>query len=120
LGQWKWASWVPDALVINLGTNDGHNALTPAYTEIYTKLVMASLDEGISPSPSTFVGRRPLGNCGALTNNSAPSSQAAAKNYGPNLNVFMACGPMSEVYCSPIGVRLSLVNPLSHTKFDWH
>jgi len=26
----------------------------------------------------------------------------AAKNYGPKLNVFMACGPMSEVYCKPI------------------
>ena len=26
----------------------------------------------------------------------------ASKNYGPNLHVFMACGPMSEVYCPPI------------------
>ena len=26
----------------------------------------------------------------------------ASKNYGSDLHVFMACGPMSEVYCSPI------------------
>lgn len=26
----------------------------------------------------------------------------AAKNYGPNLHVFMACGPMSTIYCPPI------------------
>ena len=58
---------MPDALIINLGTNDGGNSLKPQYTEIYTKLVME-----------------------------------ASKNYGPNLNVFMACGPMSEVYCKPI------------------
>ena len=26
----------------------------------------------------------------------------ASKNYGSDLHVFMACGPMSEVYCPPI------------------
>jgi hypothetical protein len=37
---WKWSDYVPDALVINLGTNDGGNALKPEYTQIYTKLVL--------------------------------------------------------------------------------
>ena len=26
---WQWSSWVPDALVINLGTNDGGSAVDP-------------------------------------------------------------------------------------------
>lgn len=26
---WSWSSWVPDALVVNLGTNDGGSAVDP-------------------------------------------------------------------------------------------
>jgi len=67
--SWPWSSWVADALVINLGTNDGGAATDPKYTYVstYTKLVVA-----------------------------------AAKHYGPNLHVFLACGPMSESYCAPV------------------
>jgi len=40
-GDWNWASWVPDAVVINLGTNDGlgHRPyLLPNYTAAYAQL----------------------------------------------------------------------------------
>lgn len=26
----------------------------------------------------------------------------ASHNYGPDLHVFLACGPMSETYCEPV------------------
>ena len=66
---WNWELWKPDALVVNLGTNDGGAATDPAahYTETYSDLVMQ-----------------------------------AATHYGPNLNVFLACGPMSNQYCDPV------------------
>jgi len=66
---WRWGSWVPDALVINLGTNDGGSSINPSmhYIETYTDLVLN-----------------------------------ASKNYGADLQVFLACGPMSEIYCDPV------------------
>ena len=41
-GTWDWQSWTPDALVINLGTNDGGAAVDPKYsfTAVYSELVM--------------------------------------------------------------------------------
>merc|ERR1740130_1474524 len=39
---WDWHSWQPDALVINLGTNDGSQATDPRarFTEVYSDLVL--------------------------------------------------------------------------------
>jgi hypothetical protein len=66
---WDWSSWVADALVINLGTNDGGAATDPKYNYVgvYTELVME-----------------------------------ASRHYGPDLQVFLACGPMSDGYCGSI------------------
>lgn len=61
---WDFSRWIPDALVINLGTNDGGSARDPKYVETYLSLVMN-----------------------------------ASHAYGPHLNVFLACGPMSNAYC---------------------
>jgi hypothetical protein len=33
----------------------------------------------------------------------------ASQNYGPNLHVFLACGPMSETYCAPVQQVLAAV-----------
>lgn len=33
----------------------------------------------------------------------------ASANYGPQLEVFLACGPMSETYCAPVQDVLSNV-----------
>ena len=67
---WPWPSWIADALVINLGTNDGSAATDPKYhyVQTYTDLV-----------------------------------KQASAHYGPNLNVFLACGPMSTSYVSSLG-----------------
>lgn len=43
---WDWAQWKPDALVINLGTNDGSTVTDPKYhyTETYSELVMQAAE----------------------------------------------------------------------------
>ena len=63
--RWEWSNWIPDALVINLGTNDGASARTPEYLAAYIDLVTE-----------------------------------AFANYGPQLHVFLACGPMSDAVSS--------------------
>jgi len=74
---WDWSGWIPDALVVNLGTNDGSTVLDPKYkyVETYEQLVMD-----------------------------------AAAHYGPDLHVFLACGPMSETYCAPVQDVLAAVS----------
>jgi len=37
--QWDFSSWVPNALVVNLGTNDGATGTTPEFVAGYEKLV---------------------------------------------------------------------------------
>jgi len=64
--QWDF-SWVPDALVVNLGTNDWTDGATPAFVTAYKELVYK-----------------------------------ASSKYGSGLNVFLACGPMSEIYCDSV------------------
>jgi len=71
--SWDFSSWVPDALVVNLGTNDGGSGATPEFVEAYKKLVLQAHQE-----------------------------------YGDGLDVFLACGPMSETYCD--SVQQTLVN----------
>jgi lysophospholipase L1-like esterase len=72
---WDWARWIPDALVVNLGTNDGAAASTdPAFVAAYTELVLQ-----------------------------------AREHYGPQLHVFLACGPMSNIYCEPVQQVLATV-----------
>jgi len=67
--SWDWSSWKADALVINLGTNDGGAAVDPkfGYVKTYIKVVME-----------------------------------AHAHYGPDVGIFLACGPMSETYCTPV------------------
>lgn len=65
--QWDFSSWVPDALVVNLGTNDGGAGKTPEFVEAYQQLVLK-----------------------------------AHQVYGDGLDVFLACGPMSNAYCDSV------------------
>ena len=37
---WRWSSWVPHALVVNVGTNDGQAAATQDFQDTYVELVM--------------------------------------------------------------------------------
>merc|ERR1712061_371535 len=37
--RWNFSNWVPDALVVNLGTNDGGTGTTMEFVEAYEKLV---------------------------------------------------------------------------------
>jgi lysophospholipase L1-like esterase len=73
--NWDWSTWVPDALVVNLGTNDGGAVATPQYATAYTNLVLE-----------------------------------AFQHYGPQLHVFLACGPMTDAYCGPIAAVINTVN----------
>jgi len=62
---WKFSSWVPDAVVINLGTNDGlgrRTELIPTFNATYLKLVLAA-GEAYGDKTSFFLA------CGPMTNN---------------------------------------------------
>ena len=40
-GDWDWASWVPDLLIINLGTNDfSHPVNATLFTDVYVDLLV--------------------------------------------------------------------------------
>jgi hypothetical protein len=72
--MWDFSRWVPNAVVINLGTNDGLDETNPGdienqYQQEYIEFVR---------------------------NISAWYSKA---NGGAGPTVFLACGPMSEAYC---------------------
>jgi len=70
--NWDFSSWVPDALVVNLGTNDGGQGATPEFVEAYQQLVKMAHDK-----------------------------------YGDGLDIFLACGPMSETYCDSVQQTLA-------------
>lgn len=69
--QWDFTKWVPDAVVINLGTNDNLNdqGIADRYEEEYIQFIK---------NISSFY-------------------QPANAGAGPVF--FLACGPMSEAYC---------------------
>ena len=57
---WDWSKWAADALVINLGTNDGGAATDPAYhyTETYADLVVAASEH--YPNVHVFLACGPM------------------------------------------------------------
>jgi len=75
---WAFGSWVPDALIVNLGTND-----------------VASGDYNATSFAAAYVA--------LCLNVSSLYSSAAG---GQGVTLFLACGPMSDVYCG--GVHLAL------------
>lgn len=88
-GSWKFDSWQPNAVVINLGTNDHLNANTPGeiekqYEDTYVDFVR-NISTWYQSSEPTF---------------------------------FLACGPMSEAYCPYVkNVILRLKNEKISTFF---
>jgi hypothetical protein len=78
--QWNFSSWVPDVVVINLGTNDNlgqRQELIPLYNQTYLDLVV---------------------NAAHVYNMHKREQQNA--NYG--VQFLLACGPMSDAYCSQV------------------
>ena len=69
---WDFSTWQADALVVNLGTNDGAAATSPDfdYEGVYASVVQAAANKYAA-------GGRPF-------------------------HAFLACGPMSETYCDPV------------------
>jgi hypothetical protein len=75
--SWDWDEWTPDALVINLGTNDGASARTPEYITEYTNLVInAFTNYGPRVRLRCICVRatRPI-SCGAATDKTARASR---------------------------------------------
>lgn len=73
--DWDYTSWVPDVVVVNLGTNDRLNGTDPgdaelAYQQTYSDFVL---------NISRWYGNAQSGSSGPV--------------------MFLACGPMSEQYC---------------------
>eukprot|EP01046_Picozoa_sp_COSAG06_P002655 COSAG06_NODE_96_length_24336_cov_75.057845_2_plen_498_part_00 len=78
--EWDFSKWTPDAVVINLGTNDhlGANssstAKSQAFVKRYEELVVAT-----------------------------------AKAYGKGTRFFLACGPMASDYCDEVKAVIASV-----------
>jgi hypothetical protein len=77
--EWDFSKWIPDAVVINLGTNDhlGTNASTAkskAFVKRYEELVVAT-----------------------------------SKAYGGSTQFFLACGPMASDYCVEVETVIASV-----------
>ena len=66
------SQWIPDAVIINLGTNDGQVATTRAFTDAYVQL------------------------CTNITD-----------AYGQQVELFLACGPMSTKYCDAVETTIA-------------
>ena len=64
---WKFSSWIPHAVVINLGTNDRVHCVDGFCTEFVTKY-------------SSMI-------------------MATSRSYGSSVKWFLACGPISNLYC---------------------
>jgi len=77
--EWDFSKWTPDAVVINLGTNDhlGTNAST-AKSEAFVKRY------------EELVG-------------------AASKAYGESTQFFLACGPMASDFCAEVKTVIASV-----------
>jgi hypothetical protein len=65
---WDWKSWVPDALVINLGTNDGSYGTHPEYVTEYVKVIMEAA-KNYGSSLHVFLA------CGPMSETCVPAHQ---------------------------------------------
>ena len=79
---WDMSTWTPDAVVVNLGTNDGAVATTSEFIEEYI----------------------------ALATNITSA-------YGSSTHLFLACGPMSNLYCDAV---LETIDILSSQGLNAH
>lgn len=73
--DWEYAAWIPDGVVINLGTNDFHGwpetdvAFPQLFAETYLKWVLHLTSPAV---------------------------------YGPNVHIFLGVGPMTLAYSDPV------------------
>lgn len=87
---WNYTNWLPNVLVINLGTNDGTYALKDQYTLAYIQLIQDVY------------------------------SKYYNKDSNNDFHIFLACGPMTEIYCQPVFRiihNMSVVSPHINISF---
>ena len=79
-GAWNFSSWIPHAVVINLGTNDWHGCNFPS--------------KNVSNSTWQFVER--------FTTSYLQLVQRIAAVYGKATEIFLGVGPMTAGYMLPV------------------
>lgn len=84
---WRFDSWVPDALIINLGTNDVSSG---SYNESSFAAAYVALCLNVSAHYATAAG-------------------------GAGVTLFLACGPMSDAYCGGVKLALAQITTLKAT-----
>ena len=86
--RWDFGSWVPHALVINLGTNDEAFALD--------KIQYNKARRGVDP----FKVRPDIAD--AFKSTLLALVMNASSEYGPDTHVFLLCGPMNFFHCARV------------------
>jgi hypothetical protein len=83
--QWDFAQWKPDAVIINLGTNDNSAGVVWAdYVSEYTRFV------------SQLAGQY----------------ESSSLNGDNKIHFFLACGPMTDAYCPYVFQAIAAVRSL--------
>lgn len=90
--DWNYSLWIPDVVVINLGTNDNLNGASEGTVEQSYVDTYAALIRNISLS--YYASRPPV--------------------------VFLACGPMSEEYCPYVFQVIDILQKENNPNIDVH
>lgn len=105
--DWNFSRYVPDMLLINLGTNDFNHDTGPAWREAFTQtyvdfMVNATVRYN-KPKLPIFVGQGPM-NCGDSLKHSLHAAITKFKARGGNVHFLDMCGPPNDGCGSHPGV----------------
>jgi len=97
--DWDFTRYVPQAMIINLGTNDfGHDSgpiWEKAFTDTYVDFVFNATRRYKQPKMPIFVAQGPM-NCNANLNNSLHNAIQMINAGGGNAYYLNVCGPPND------------------------
>lgn len=106
--DWDFSRWIPDMVLINLGTNDfGHDsgpAWEAAFTATYVQFVANATARYHAPKLPIFVAQGPM-NCGAPLKAALEKAISGINGAGGNAHFLDVCGPPNDGCGGHPGVR---------------
>lgn len=106
--DWDFTRYVPDMLLINLGTNDfGHDSgpdWEATFTQTYVDFVVNATNRYKNPKMPVFVAQGPM-NCGAPLGNSLNKAIAQINARGGHAVFLNVCGAPNDGCGSHPGIQ---------------